>query len=125
MGRIINTHDQLKAAVAAGWAKRVAISICYSAPDRSNSRDISVPKWSVFSPFFKTDPESAWYDYGYKTFLLPMVNKGHKERKDAALKEAMEWVAEHYQITDWAKNRRGDYVYREINDNFPIEKRTP
>lgn len=125
MGRIINTHDQLKAAVAAGWAMRMAISICYSAPDRSNRLDVSVSKWSVYSPFFQTEPVGPWYDYGRKTFALSVDGDTHKERKDAALKLAMRWATERWLINEWVKNRDGCYVPKDINDNFPIEKRTP
>lgn len=118
---IINTYDQLNAAVASGFDKRLAISIGYSAPDRSNSRDVSVAKWSVFSPFFKTNPSAAWYDYGCKTFSLSFNGAPHRERKGAALKAAMEWAAR-YGVTEWAKNRQGDYVAKDINDNFPIRR---
>jgi len=73
---------------------------------------------------FQTNPEAAWYDRGCKTFSLTFKGASHKERKDAALKEAMAWVAERYLISEWAKNQQGDYVDKEINDNFPIEKRS-
>jgi hypothetical protein len=121
---IINTYDQLKAARDAGFATRRTVALSYSAPDRSNSRDVSVPKWSVFSPFFQTNPEAAWYDNGCKTFLLGLKGATHKERKEAALKEAMAWATQRYLISEWAKNRQGDYVDKEINDNFPLAKRT-
>jgi hypothetical protein len=118
---IINTYEQLVAAVGSGFDKRKAVSISYPAPDRSNSRDVSVSKWSVFSPFFKTDPEAAWYDYGCKIFSLRFGGDTHHERKQAALKAAMERAVQ-YGVTEWAKNRRGDYVAKDINDNFPIRK---
>lgn len=120
---IINTYDQLKAAHAAGFATRLAISISYSAPDKSNSRDVSVANWSVYSPFFQTEPAAPWYDYGCKTFALEINDLPHRERKAAALKAAMAWATERWLITEWVKNRQGDYVAKEINDNFPIPKR--
>jgi|SRR6185503_2193332 len=118
---IINTYEQLRAAVASGFDKRMAVSISYSSPDRSNSRDVSVAKWSVFSPFFKTDPDAAWYDYGCKTFSLRFGGETHHQRKTNALKVAMEWAAR-YGVIDWTKNRLGDYVAKDINDNFPIRR---
>lgn len=120
MSRLINTHDQLKAAVAAGLDKRKAVAISYHSPDRSNVRDISVMKWSVWSPFFQANPDAAWYDHGCKTFGLGLSGT-HKERKDAALKAAMDWAAK-YGVIAWAKNRQGDYVAKEVNDKFPIPK---
>lgn len=122
MGEIINTYNQLKKAVASGFGKRQAVAVSYSAPDRSNSRDVSVPKWSVWSPFFQTDPNAPWYDYGHKTFSLGVNGDSHKQRKDTALSNATAWAAEQYGVTQWAKNRQGDYVPKEINDNFPIRK---
>lgn len=119
----VNTYDQLKAAVKAGFDKHKAVMISYSAPDRSNSRDVSVSKWSVSSPFFQTDPEAAWYDYGSKVFMLGFKGSTHKERKDATLKETIKWATERYQIAEWAKNRSGCYVPKEVNDRCPILKR--
>lgn len=119
MATVINTWHQLKAAVAAGY--RMAISISYHHPDHSNSRDISTYKWSVWSPLFKTDADAAWYDNNAKVFLLT-GNEAHKIRKANALERAKKWAAEQYGVTEWAKNRLGDYVAKEINDNFPILK---
>lgn len=122
MKEIINTHEQLQAAAAAGFDKRSLVGIGYHAPDRSNSRDVSVMKWSVFSPFFKTAPDAPWYDYGCKTFSLFGHGNGeqvHAKRKAAALKAAQEWAAQ-YGVTEWAKNRQGDYVAKEVNDKFPL-----
>lgn len=121
--RIINTHEQLKAAVAAGFDKRKAVAISYHSPDRSNSRDVSVMHWRIFSPFFNTNPDAPWCDNGCETFSLGFKNGTHKERKDATLSDATAWAAEQYGVTRWVKNRLGDYVAKEINDNFPIPKR--
>jgi hypothetical protein len=122
---IINTYDQLKTALDSGFDKRKAIAISYHAPDRSNSRDISVQQWSVWSPLFQTDPHAHWSDRGAKTFSLHSHggNGSHKDRKDAALQVAMKWAEERYGVIEWAKNRQGDYVAKKINDRFPVRKR--
>lgn len=119
---IINTYDQLKAAAEAGFDKGKLVGIGYHAPDAANSRDISVKKWSVFSPFFKTDPSASWYDNGRKTFSLGFEIT-HKQRKDAALALAKTWAEAAFGIVEWSKNRMGVYVPKEVNDKFPIPKR--
>lgn len=124
MSDIINTYEQLRAAAASGFDKRGLIAISYHAPDRSNSRDVSVRKWSVFSPFFTTAPDAPWYDYGQKVFSLFGARNGaetHAQQKAAALKAAQEWAAQ-YGVTEWARNRLGDYVPKEVNDRFPLRK---
>lgn len=118
---IINTYDQLKAAAAAGMDKRRLVMIAYHAPDRSNSRDVSTYQWSVSSPFFSADPNSHWSDYGSKVFLLLSNEIAHQEHKASALAKAMKW-AERYNVKEWAKNRSGCYVPKEVNDNFPIRR---
>lgn len=61
---------------------------------------------TVYSPSHKTDPQSAWYDYGNKSFV--------GNRKES-LPKAMEWASDKYGIAEWAVSPFGgripQYVY--------------
>lgn len=121
--QILNTWDQLKRAAASGFERQKLVAISYHHPDHSNSRDVSTYKWSVWSPFFKTDPDASWYDNDSKTFGLPLNGTKHHERKATALTAAMNWANEKYGPYNWVRNQQGDYVPKEVNDRFPLRKR--
>lgn len=113
--RLINTYDQLKAAVEAGIiTQKQAISISYAA---YSGRGSSGSRWQVWSPYFKTDPEGHWTDYGKKSF--PVYKNNRKE----ILEEVKKWVADNYGITDWKFNRAREYVPSIVNEKLPIPKR--
>lgn len=67
----------------------------------------------VVSPFFKTDSTAHWSDYGAKSFFGLM-------RK--SLSAAKAWASEQYGITEWSRNRIGQYVPKIVNDRFPLEE---
>lgn len=116
--RLINTHDQLKAAHAAGRDQRSCVAIGYAV---NGGRSVLPAWWKVWSPFFETNPDSAWYEYGGKTFTMG-TGETHKERKAAALKTAQEWAVQ-FGVIEWAKNRAGNYVPAEVQKRFPLPKR--
>lgn len=120
---IINTYDQLKAAAADGFDKRGLVGVGYHHPDYSNSRDVSCQQWRVFSPFRTLHPTAHWTDNGAKVFLVFGDGATHKERKAAALAKALAWAEKNCGVKEWAKNRIGAYVPKEVNDKFPIPKR--
>jgi len=45
------------------------------------------------------------------------------EQDKAALAAAIEWCATRFPVTQWARNRSGDYVDIRVNQQFPIPKR--
>ncbi len=111
---IINTHDQLVAAVEAGIIpKRRAVTIGRAlAPGRG----VRYWGWDVYSPYFNTDPTAAWYQYGQKLFLSD-------PDQNAALDAAMTWAMKRYGVTAWKRNRMGDWVPIEVQKALPIPKR--
>lgn len=113
--RLINTYDQLKAA----GGDRIAIIYCGRGLGLTD-----VPGWTVVrikdGRELVTDAKAAWYNRKHKTFSLwSRVREG----KPKALAEALAWVAEKYGKTDFARNREGDYVEREVNEKFPLPPR--
>lgn len=63
----------------------------------------------VFSPFFDTDPQAAWYDYKQKSFVGNMAE---------SLPAAKAWAEEQYGITEWSlyPGERGMYVPKRVLD---------
>ena len=114
--RIINTYDQLKVAVSEGAVnKQQAVAVSYNPIQKIGFTRCA--EWEIFSPYFKTDPEAHWTDYGKKKFTVT-----HRGEKKTVLAEAMQWASEKYGVQEWAKNRAGDYVPKEIEARFPIPK---
>jgi hypothetical protein len=112
---IVNTHDQLVAAVNAGTIQKdQAISVSYRA------RPGEVSKAVVGSPYFKTDEDAHWMDYGRKTFSAHF-NGGWRK----SIEVAKEWATETYGISEWARNRVGDWVPAIVNKKHPIPKPPP
>lgn len=110
----INTWDQIRKAGG-------GIMICYHS---RNSRSCMSAKWNVIrinsnGKEIPTDPQSAWYNYGRKTFI---VSGGNADKK-AALQEAIEWVAKTYgEHGPWVRNRLGDCLPKRIHKQFPLRR---
>lgn len=110
---IINTHDQLKEAVKLGFIQQeMAVAISYR---RGEPKMCTTNKSSIWSPYFKTDPDSAWYDYGNLAFI---------GKKTESLPKAIDWATNKYGIIEWKRNRMGDLVPEIVQAKVPIPKRT-
>lgn len=111
--RIINTHDQLVAAVRAKIIpKKHALAISYTAP----ARHVIASGLHAWSPFFKTDPHSsAWYHNKIKHFVgLDRVQ---------GLPEAIAWVSVTYGYEGaWVGNAMRDKVPAIVQKMFPIKR---
>ena len=84
--RVFNTHG-----IMFRFGGERDVAICYHPTE--SGRACSPAKAVVLSPHFKTDPESAWYNYGNKAFV------GNRKLSVPAAKA---WAAKHYGITEWA-----------------------
>lgn len=84
--KIFNTHGLL----SKFGDKDRDIAVSYTAPDQ---RSVMANGSAVWSPSFKTDPQSAWYDHGKRTFV------GNRAE---SMPRALKWATETYGITDWA-----------------------
>ncbi len=109
---IINTWDQLKAAV-----EDALIPV-------KHSLMISVDRNGVIligSPFFDTDPKSVWYHYKKKVFFG--TGRGVACRKDG-IAQAMAWAAERYGYNGpWVGNAMHDKIPAIVNKTYPIKRR--
>jgi hypothetical protein len=115
--RLINTHDQLIAAVEGGTieeAKAVAVSYHAKPAGRLGWGDASGAL--AWSPFMVLS-ESVWRHGGAKHFPA-----GRNWRE--AVEQAKAWASEKFGITDWARNRVGDFVPAEVNAKHPIPSAT-
>lgn len=111
--RLINTYDQLKAAVELGVISRSkAVSISYHPRPTGRMGMAQISKSVVYSPFFKTDPNAPWYDYGNKTF---------SGKRSESFEKAKEWASETYGIKEWKANRMRCHVPAEVQDKFPLQ----
>lgn len=107
---IVNTHEQLRVARARGFEKRHCLAIV-------SGRHSTV---TVYSPFFQTDPDSAWYDNKCKAFH---GLGGGRARRIMAIDDAKAWVAGTYGYAgEWKMNGCRDVVPAEIAKRFPIRK---
>lgn len=59
----------------------------------AEGRTVRANMTTVWSPTFMTDPNSAWYDHGKKTFVGKRAESWPK---------AVEWATATYEITEWA-----------------------
>ncbi len=112
--RIINTHDQLVAALVEKHPHPFAIMT------REHGGLI------VYHPSQATDPtEKTCYNPGYKAFhALHYDGLTTAKRKAAALQKAKDWVRSTYGYTgDWKRNHMRDYVPADINAQWPLPKR--
>jgi len=79
--RIINTVDQLRAAVSAGVIPREqAVAVAYHP---AWPRSCRPARSAVFSPLFATDPNAHWSDAGCRVFLALAYRaaKGYGRKK--------------------------------------------
>ena len=53
----------------------------------------------------------------------PGTGCDYRELDRLTLEKAKQWCAEKYGITEWEKNRMGDYVPKPLNTMFPLPKR--
>lgn len=109
--RIVNTWDQLQRARLDGVIhKKHALAITYRPSARHNAGSGVV----VWSPFFETDPDAAWYHHKRKWF-------GHD--RAAGFEEARAWVAETYGYTGtWVGNAMRDQVPQVVQKKYPIKR---
>jgi hypothetical protein len=113
--QIINAYDQLRVAVETGLiTKEQAVGIGYRPRPPGRMGWCQVNHTVVYSPFFKTNPSSAWYDHGNKTF------SGNRAE---SFPKAKEWASRTYGITEWKPNAMRDHVPRVVQESFPIRKR--
>lgn len=107
---IVNSYDQCK---AAGGDR---IFITYYKREK-----VFLGRWVVIRIMngkeVKTDPKAAWYDYHHMTFIV-----GGRYEKKEQLAAAIAWVAEKYGPREFVRNRMGDYVERDVNEQFPLRK---
>jgi|ERR1051325_6282473 hypothetical protein len=80
---------------------------------RSSVVDNTTVGCQVYSPFFKTDPSAAWYDYGSKTFT---------GNRSESFPKAKAWASETYGITDWLPNAMRCHVPSIVQKTFPIRR---
>ena len=91
--RVYNDHELL---VRFGQPRDVMLS--YRPPE---SRACRPAQTHVYSPRFETDPKSAWYDYGQKSF--------GGNAKDS-MPKARAWAAKQYGDQDWVASPFGRYT---------------
>jgi len=85
--RVFNTHDVL---LRFGGEKDVALVFQGSGGD---ARDLTVHGTKVYSPRFKTSPDSPWYDNGMKFFI---------GKQAESMLAAKAWASAQYGIMHWA-----------------------
>jgi len=109
---IINTYDQLRAAVESKLiSPKQAVAISYTPPTSHSTHGRTT---HIYSPFFATNPLAAWYDNDKKAFV------GNKKE---SMPLAIAWATQEYKIIDWKRNRFGDMVPAQVQIMFPIPKR--
>ena len=88
--RVFNTHELL-----VRFRLRDVPSItCYYEPAESWQPQ----KSAVYSPFGKTDPNAAWYDYGCKSFV---------GKRSESMPQALAWAEAQYGVREWAPSPLG------------------
>lgn len=66
--------------------------------------------WHVHKRGSQTNPDGHFLDGKDKLFVLfRSSGDTHKERRASALKQAQDWAAEQYGVTEWAKDPFGGY----------------
>ena len=118
MREIINTHDQLVAARAAGMP---CVAVCAATAPLGRHQS----GWHVYVPGKQTDPKAHWTDNGQKWFsIIGEPGSNRSERKQAALLKAQTWASENYgPVEKWVRNPMRDYVDARVNKQFPLRKR--
>lgn len=112
MSQIINTWDQN---VAAGGDR---IIVSYRKAEKWTTGG-----WHVIrikdGKQLVTDKTAHWQDRGSKFFA-----GASREAKQQALELAFEWIHATYGMREFVRNRMGDFVEREVNEQFPLPRRT-
>jgi len=88
------------------FAGRGNVFLSYSPTE---SRSCRCACWKVYRPGYQTDPESAWYDGGWKSFTVC-----GKRDKLLQLEVAKQWAGERYKIEAWAKSSFGAWMDAEL-----------
>ena len=96
---VYNTHDMLTHFRVRG----ISPIACVYFP----SETMRSGRSAVFSPFRKTDPDAAWYDYGGKTFV---------GKRAASMPQALAWAEAQYGVREWAPSPFGGYIPKAILD---------
>ncbi len=65
--------------------------------------------WHVYSPYFNTAPDSAWYNHGKKVFYV--LDKDDKKEQFEAAKK---WATKKYKIKEWIRSPFGAYMDKEF-----------
>lgn len=117
--RIINTYDQLMAAMRAGHKWPYALCREYV-----GHRTPYFYGWKVYHPTKATDPsKSTSLSRGYRTFSRVGAASSDRMGREA-LAAAQQWVADTYGYSGlWKRNRMGDYVPADIQKQWPIPDR--
>lgn len=97
--RVRNTHGILKRFVVLDVT---SIGCTYAPAERLRPH-----KSRVYSPFFKTDPDAAWYDYGCKAFV---------GKRAESMPQALAWATDQYGVSEWAPSPFGGYIPKAILD---------
>ena len=97
--RVFNTHGILTRFVVLDVT---SISCTYAPADPMHSH-----KSTVYSPFFKTAPDAAWYDYGCKAFV---------GKRSESMPQALAWAEAQYGVSEWAPSPFGGYIPKAILD---------
>ena len=113
----INTHDQLVRAREAGLSD-VGILTRHVQGPRDSWRD----GWKVYRPGYNIgDVSNRWdWDYGCRVFSRREWSGGWRKEDAQALEAAKVWASKRYGITEWARNKSGDWVDARVNKQFPL-----
>lgn len=116
----INTYQQMRAAVRAGIVdKQHALVLSYEPAQRS-----PIHGWYMWSPldWYHPDRENAaWYEKSRRCYFLRGDASYAGKTKDGvavALKEAQRLTG----ITEWKRNRDGDFVPVQVQQRLPIKR---
>ena len=123
MSEIINTYDQLRHWKEAGIVGPIGISPAQM-PKCSSSGGTYRNGWHVFHVGKKLDPDAHFLHNGQKHFARWQVKciGTWREEEAAVLVLAQAWCKEQFGITEWERNRMGDYVPAPLNSKFPLRK---
>lgn len=118
-----NTHEQIRAAAAAGYQWPFAIVGVHS-----GTRTLYFHGWAVYHPTILTDPSNRPIDRAKGRKEFPLFNEGGEGgragQKKRAIARAQGWVAGEYGYTGrWVRNRMGDYVPAEVHKRWPLRDR--
>jgi hypothetical protein len=119
--KIVNTFDQLMASREIGMPD-VAICPRHIQGTMQFWRD----GWKVWRPKYNlgTETNPFDWDYGCKIFAEDFHATSHKLARKDAFAAAVAWAKSRYKISQFVRNRMGDYVDSLVNELFPLPKRS-